>query len=802
MPLFMRSQPLSAFPSRRDEIDAFLSSEVELQLEDSFASNMSLHSPPQSRREIGLPSEDSRDYTPMDISPAPQRVLATSKVQPYRYDEDLTARLPPAPKVVTGRPRSNTASGTQRLFGKDVSNNRDSGYVVVSSKSSDKDKASEKAGKKLQRAALPFEWMQSAAPEPSLRDQSMLSSATKPMDISTSPIEPMDVDMSYASISSSAPESPAPLSAAPTITQFNVNPRYVGTPESPAARERSLSNLFYESVSPRRRSIDGTRPQLHQFNDISAEVESPQQPLHKKKRSYSPPSSVRRPHHLLLNDDALSSSPGLMSSPSVLKLERLAARPVARTLAVGDPLGLNANNKRPRRPVLSAMVTPGDMESMLHTALPQMESAAGAEDREREKGREADVKLRPSERVLPPVRRAFSAMIPASINPMEQSFSSEGDSVSMDGPDMSSPAQAYARRQHVKTIRRCDGTDDFRSITGATALLKRDGEMRAPRKSQEKVEKPVVTERNTPRSKYLTGLSGFGDNEAHGKILPCHRVREDGLMRITVQTVNDLIDGKFDSQIAAFHVIDCRFDYEYNGGHIPGAININTTVGVEELLLGAAMPKPKPSISGDGDKKTVLVFHCEFSCKRAPTFAKHLRSKDRSLNNHVYPRIHYPEVYILEGGYCKYYKTTGERCEPRAYVRMDDPVHAASRKEDLDQFRKGKFGRTKSYAYGDGKNGMMAPAVPKRNSAPSGQVSTLFVAGNAARTRRTNGLLQTLQEDSSGAQHSEDEDTDIGDSPCPPPTKAVGVIFKGKKIPRAPLARAETYGPARMTLGY
>ena len=66
-------------------------------------------------------------------------------------------------------------------------------------------------------------------------------------------------------------------------------------------------------------------------------------------------------------------------------------------------------------------------------------------------------------------------------------------------------------------------------------------------------------------------------------------------------------------------MIDCRFDYEYNGGHIPGAININTTTGVEDFLLGARVAKPEPSMSGDTAKKTVLVFHCEFSQKRAPT---------------------------------------------------------------------------------------------------------------------------------------------------------------------------------------
>ena len=32
------------------------------------------------------------------------------------------------------------------------------------------------------------------------------------------------------------------------------------------------------------------------------------------------------------------------------------------------------------------------------------------------------------------------------------------------------------------------------------------------------------------------------------------------------------------------------------------------------------------------------------------TSAKHLRSKGRAMNNHVYPRVHYPELYTLEGG--------------------------------------------------------------------------------------------------------------------------------------------------------
>ena len=172
------------------------------------------------------------------------------------------------------------------------------------------------------------------------------------------------------------------------------------------------------------------------------------------------------------------------------------------------------------------------------------------------------------------------------------------------------------------------------------------------------------------------------------------------------------------------------------------------------------------------------------------------------MNNHFYPRIHYPEVYILEGGYCQYFKTSSHRCKPPAYVTMDDPNHAVSRREDLDQFRKAKFGRHKSYAYGDGPKSLPfgqqpQQQQPKRNTAPSAPQS-LFAAATAARTRRGGNGLMTLVEDGNVTADADDTDTDIGDSPCPPPIKAT--TFKGKKIPRNSIGivRAETYGPARM----
>ncbi|PSS22658.1 hypothetical protein PHLCEN_2v3024 [Hermanssonia centrifuga] len=782
-------------PPKQREMDDFLSSDLDL--EESFASNMSLNSPERHDDDdddgfVDLGDED----VPMDISPAPPS----------------SQRMIPSFLKSAGRPRSRTTVDERRSFGTDVSNDGSSARLQKGTT----------GGKRLQRGALPFEWTTSAAADKSIGEELF----GKPAEPSS---DAMDIDSSF---------SPArPLSTA-TITQHHPHQTSISPPQ-----EESFGAFFYRPASPTaaRRSLNLEHPSpagIAAFDESSPVV----QPLQKKRRSLSPE-----------EEDNLGSSPApMMSSPSMHKLERLQSLSKPMLRGIAEPLGLNANNKRPRRPVLvpSATMSGHPIEGPLKSAYPDLQTVE-----QQHRQRESETMGRPH--VVPPVRRAFSAMIPSSMatSAMDTFSSSEGGgdlSFSIDGDDarghpadVSSPAQAYTRRhQQGKTIRRCDGTDDFRSVAaaGQSPGLRRSEERRNEESRQQQQQQQGV-ERDTPRSKYLSagggrGLGGFGDNEAHGKVLPCHRVKEDGLMRITVQTLNALLDGAYNSQIDNFHIIDCRFDYEYEGGHIPGAENINTTLGVEEFLLGARAEKPRPSISGDPTKKTVLVFHCEFSCKRAPTFAKHLRSKDRSMNNHVYPNIHYPEVYVLEGGYCQYYEESSARCRPSAYVRMDDPTYAVSRKEDLDQFRKGKFGRTKSYAYGDGKNSSLAAALqqhqppsqlqhqqhqPKRNSAPAlfaaAAAAAAAATGSVARTRRTpsmmmNGLMQTLQEDSSGgcaggsgsgSDEDEDEDDgeDLGDSPCPPPSKnGGGMPFLGKKIPRAPLARAETYGPSRMTIGY
>ncbi|KAG1891327.1 hypothetical protein F4604DRAFT_1989705 [Suillus subluteus] len=648
-----RSQMLNP---KHDDIDDFLSSDLEL----SFASTMSLNSPPRDTMTLAQDHD-----VPMDISPA---------YRPVQKENEKTNKP-------TTRPRASTSAA--RIFA--ISPN-DS----VSTKT-----GSQANSKRTQRSALPVGTSQTM-------DGNMFASPPG-VSISLAADDAMDVDPAPDVSAQDLLPSP-PLSAAPAVTEFN--------------------NLFYGAMT-------------------QSYLDTPGGPQPKKRRSLSPETISRVDHEA-------SSSPA-PSSPSQHKLDRMAtfAKPVLQGLGVPPNAG-----KRARRIVFSALVQPG--VPSLQSAYPTLDPDASPEKQ--------------SALELPPSRRAFS-MVPSTVL---EHFSDEGSS--FDDPDMSSPAQAYAKRQQVKAIRRRDGTEDFRPLTGATAMVQRD-----------------MFE--SPSAKFMAaGLPGFGDNETLGKILPCHRVREDGLMRVVPKTLDNLLDGVYNSRIASFHVIDCRFDYEYNGGHIPGAVNINTTTGVEEFLLG--VQKPKPSVSGDSQKKTILVFHCEFSAKRAPTFAKHLRAKDRAMNNHVYPKIHYPEVYILEGGYCEYYKQCASRCRPRGYVTMDDPNFALSRKEDLDQFRKGKFGRTKSYAYGDlaSKVTSMTQHPPKRNTAPAG-APQLFAAANAARTRR-NGL-STVTEIGNITQ-TDDEETDIGDSPCPPPNKGTMLLSKAKRLGRVGLTRSETFDATRM----
>lgn len=215
-------------------------------------------------------------------------------------------------------------------------------------------------------------------------------------------------------------------------------------------------------------------------------------------------------------------------------------------------------------------------------------------------------------------------------------------------------------------------------------------------------------------------MPGFGASEREGKILPCFSVKDDGLMRITAETLLNVLGGEYDQQMDGYQIIDCRFGYEFEGGHIQGAINLSTMDKVKRHFLQPEMESsidescptsssnrclPPRSQSGKADlhgnkRKKVLIFHCEFSLKRAPSSALALRQADRALA-HDYPNCHFPEVYVLQGGYSGFFtRFSGKACEPKAYVQMDDPQFQQNRSIELNGFRK-QFSRHRSFTYGD-----------------------------------------------------------------------------------------------------
>ncbi|KAK9495696.1 hypothetical protein V1508DRAFT_154544 [Lipomyces doorenjongii] len=165
--------------------------------------------------------------------------------------------------------------------------------------------------------------------------------------------------------------------------------------------------------------------------------------------------------------------------------------------------------------------------------------------------------------------------------------------------------------------------------------------------------------------------------------------QDDPFKRIAPSTLVDVLDGRFQQYYDRHVIVDCRFEYEYEGGHIVGAVNVNSLNQLEEMFLNRP---PKARL--------LLIFHCEYSAHRAPRMALHLRNRDRHLNMHRYPELHYPDIYILDGGYSNFFSSHRSRCEPQQYVEMTNSNHRDACEREMNKFRKNMRGlRTQSYSF-------------------------------------------------------------------------------------------------------
>ncbi|XP_052778609.1 M-phase inducer phosphatase-like [Mya arenaria] len=171
--------------------------------------------------------------------------------------------------------------------------------------------------------------------------------------------------------------------------------------------------------------------------------------------------------------------------------------------------------------------------------------------------------------------------------------------------------------------------------------------------------------------------------------LPTVPGKHKDLKAISPDTMDAVLRGCYDDEIGRLTVIDCRYPYEFEGGHIWGAVNLFTRDMVRDFLLS--------HIDDDVTSgRHVLVFHCEFSSERGPKMYRHLRSEDRGLHTDIYPRLAFPEVYLLEGGYKAFYHKHIVQCDPQQYMPMLHKDHVT----DLRHFR----AKSKSWTAGERAN--------------------------------------------------------------------------------------------------
>ncbi|NXG72629.1 MPIP1 phosphatase, partial [Baryphthengus martii] len=153
--------------------------------------------------------------------------------------------------------------------------------------------------------------------------------------------------------------------------------------------------------------------------------------------------------------------------------------------------------------------------------------------------------------------------------------------------------------------------------------------------------------------------------------------KHQDLKYIDSEMIVSVLTGKFASFIKECVIIDCRYPYEYEGGHIKGAVNLHMEEDVEDYLL-------KKPIQPSGNKRVIVVFHCDSGSKVGffPLCrCRFVRERDRLGNE--YPNLHYPELYVLKGGYRDFYSRCRSFCEPQSYR----PMHHEDFKEDLKRFR-------------------------------------------------------------------------------------------------------------------
>lgn len=204
-------------------------------------------------------------------------------------------------------------------------------------------------------------------------------------------------------------------------------------------------------------------------------------------------------------------------------------------------------------------------------------------------------------------------------------------------------------------------------------------------------------------------LESIMDIEHQVPQLPHFTKDEEGVPRITGETMIDVLDGKYARVHDKVIVIDCRFDFEYGAGHIDGALSFENREKLAAHLFDSTSPT--------STSRSLVIFHCEYSVHRAPIMAQFFRSHDRSVNPERYPALTYPESYVLEGGFKSFFQNYRSRCVGK-YVEMTAAEHAADAEKGMGKVKKQrmKLRRAETFAIGQNSSPMISSPIGPRGT--------------------------------------------------------------------------------------
>ena len=136
-----------------------------------------------------------------------------------------------------------------------------------------------------------------------------------------------------------------------------------------------------------------------------------------------------------------------------------------------------------------------------------------------------------------------------------------------------------------------------------------------------------------------------------------------GVPMVTPNTVKHLLIEDSNRVV----LIDCRYFYEYQNGHISGAHNV---VFPDDCQRGFIIARDMMTLNATNRisaKDLVYVFYDDGEANamamhhRAMRLFRHVRNLDRLDNMHNYPNLYFPNIFVLKGGFKAFVESSRDR---------------------------------------------------------------------------------------------------------------------------------------------